>query len=223
MNPNEVVRYLHEHPEFFDQYAELLMLVTIPDPHSGRAISITEKQLFMLREKVRQLEAKLAELISFGEDNDAIAEKVHRMALALLAASDLSGVLCALYAHLGGAFAVPHVMVRLWGRGAGSTQEFVPVDEALREQAAALKLPYCGPAAGQAVVGWFGERGSHIRSLAQMPLRESGRGAEPWGKCYGLLVLGSEEPHRFYPEMGTMYLERIGEMASAALQRVTSA
>jgi len=222
MSPEEVVRYLHEHPEFFDQYAELLMLVTIPDPHAGRAISITEKQLFMLREKVRQLEAKLAELISFGEDNDAIAEKVHRLSLALTAAGDLSAVLRAIYAHLGGAFAVPHVTVRLWGRGSGDGAEFAPVADDLREQVAALKLPYCGPAGGQPVVSWFGERGAHIRSLALMPLRETGKGTEAWGKCFGLLVLGSEEPHRFYPEMGTMYLERIGEMSAAALQRVVA-
>ena len=38
----------------------------------------------------------------------------------------------------------------------------------------------------------------------------------------GLLALGSEEPQRFYPEMGTLYLERIGEMASAALNRTLS-
>jgi uncharacterized protein YigA (DUF484 family) len=50
--------------------------VTLPDPHSGRAISITEKQLFNLRDKVRTLEAKLVELIGFGEENDAISDKV---------------------------------------------------------------------------------------------------------------------------------------------------
>ena len=62
MKSEDVARYLHDHPEFFDQYAEMLTLVTLPDPHSGRAISITEKQLFNLRDKVRTLEAKLVEL-----------------------------------------------------------------------------------------------------------------------------------------------------------------
>jgi hypothetical protein len=33
--------------------------------------------------------------------------------------------------------------------------------------------------------------------------------------------MASEEPTRFYPELGTLYLERIGEMAAAALLRVT--
>ena len=77
MKSEDVARYLHDHPEFFDQYADMLALVTLPDPHSGRAISITEKQLFNLRDKVRTLESKLVELIGFGEENDAIGGKVH--------------------------------------------------------------------------------------------------------------------------------------------------
>jgi uncharacterized protein YigA (DUF484 family) len=109
MKSEDVARYLHDHPEFFDQYAEMLTLVTLPDPHSGRAISITEKQLFNLRDKVRSLEAKLVELIGFGEENDSISDKVHGLAVALIAATDQAGVLRALYSHLGGAFAVPHV------------------------------------------------------------------------------------------------------------------
>jgi hypothetical protein len=41
------------------------------------------------------------------------------------------------------------------------------------------------------------------------------------GSTIGMLALGSEDSKRFYPEMGTLYLERIGEMVSAALTRVS--
>jgi len=214
MKSEDVARYLHDHPEFFDQYADMLALVTLPDPHSGRAISITEKQLFNLRDKVRTLEAKLAELISFGEENDAISGKVHGLAVALAAAPDQAAVVRALYSHLGGAFAVPHVTLRLWGAGQGDGHEFDAVADAAKAFAANLPRPACGVAAGQESVAWFGEAGAHLRSMAQVPLREAG------GVCFGLLVMASEEPHRFYPELGTLYLERIGEMASAALLRV---
>ena len=71
MTSEQVARYLQDHPEFFDQYADLLALVTIPDPHSGRAISISERQLISLRDKVRSLETKMSELNSFGEENDS--------------------------------------------------------------------------------------------------------------------------------------------------------
>lgn len=214
MNAENVARYLHDHPEFFDQYADVLALVTLPDPHSGRAISITEKQLFSLREKVRALEAKLAELISFGHENDAIAAKVHALAVALIAATDLDGVLRALYSHLGGVFAVPHVAIRVWGLAGGNRREFAPVDEATKAFAAALPRPQCGTTSGQASVAWFGDAAAHLRSMVQLPLRDRE------GSCLGLMVLASEEAHRFYPELGTLYLEQIGEMSAAALLRV---
>ena len=38
-------------------------------------------------------------------------------------------------------------------------------------------------------------------------------------QTFGLLVLGSEEAQRFYPEMGTLYLKRLGELVSAAITR----
>jgi len=216
MKSEDVARYLHDHPEFFDQYAETLALVTLPDPHSGRAISITEKQLFNLRDKVRALEAKLADLIGFGEENDSISEKVHGLAVALIAATDQASVVRALYSHLGGAFAVPHVTLRLWGAGQGDGHEFDAVADTVKAFASSLSRPYCGTVTGQESLAWFGDNATHLRSMTQVPLRESG------GVCFGLLVMASEEAHRFYPELGTLYLERIGEMASAALLRVAS-
>ncbi|MDP2135274.1 MAG: DUF484 family protein [Sulfuritalea sp.] len=214
MKSEEVARYLHDHPEFFDQYADLLALVTLPDPHTGRAISITEKQLFNLRDKVRTLEAKLVELIGFGEENDAISDKVHELAVALIAATDQATVTRALYSHLGGAFAVPHVALRLWGAGAGPGHEFEAVTDAVRAFASGLQRPYCGTVNGQESLAWFGAAAGHLRSITQVPLRD------PGGACFGLLVMASDDANRFYPELGTLYLERIGAMASAALLRV---
>lgn len=216
MNAEDVARYLHDHPEFFDHYADVLALVTLPDPHTGRAISITEKQLFSLREKVRVLEAKLAELVSFGHENDAISAKVHGLAVALIAAVDTHAVVRALYSHLGGAFAVPHVSLRLWGLAAGEGREFEAVDDGIKAFAAGLHRPYCGTTLKQESTAWFGDAAPHLRSMAQVPLREQG------GVCFGLLVMASEEPHRFYPDLGTLYLEHIGDLAAAALLRVAS-
>lgn len=213
MNAESVARYLHDHPAFFDQYADLLTLITIPDPHNGRAISITEKQLFTLRDKVRTLESKLVELISFGEENDSISGKVHNLGVALIGATDHASVVRLLYSHLGGAFTVPHVALRLWGTGKGSGHEMAPVSDAAKAFAASLRRPLCGSTNGQVALPWFGEAAAHLRSMAQVTLRE------PGGACFGLLVMASEEPHRFYPDLGTLYLERIGEMAATALLR----
>ncbi|MDP3037950.1 MAG: DUF484 family protein [Rhodocyclaceae bacterium] len=222
----DVAQYLKDHPEFFTQYADVLAQITFPDPHGGRAVSITERQIVTLRDQIRRLENKLAELIRFGEENDALSGKAHRLDVALAGAADVGSVLRVLYAHLGGDFAVPHVAVRLWEvAGDAGSPEFTPMSAAAHEFAAALKRPYCGAGGGPDVLGWFGERGSHVRSLALVTLR---RGSEtvgvvpPTSTTFGLLALGSEEPQRFYPEMGTLYLERIGEVAAAAFDRTLS-
>jgi uncharacterized protein YigA (DUF484 family) len=208
-----VARYLQAHPDFFERHDDLLTLLHIPGSHGDQAISISERQMPALREKARQLEGKLAQLIRFGEENDAISEKVHRLAVELLAAGDLPTVINSIYDHLGGAFAVPHVALRLWqAPGSGDSAEFAPLDSAARDFASGLTHPYCGPTAGQDATLWFGERGSHIRSLALVPLRCN-------GATFGALVLASEEAHRFYVEMGTLYLARIGELAANAILR----
>lgn len=214
MKSEDVAHYLQDHPEFFEHHSEMLALVTLPDPHSGRAISITEKQLIKLRDKVRALEAKLVELIRFGEENDAISDKVHGLAVALNSASDMRDVLRVLYSHLGGAFAVPHVTLRLWGAGAGEGQEFEAVADSVMSFATNLQQPYCGSVTDQETLAWFGDAATHLRSMTQVPLRAGN------GVCCGLLVMASDDPRRFYPELGTLYLERIGDLASAALLRV---
>ena len=128
MDASEVAEYLKDHPEFFEQYADLLSQIDIPSPHGNNAISMTERQMATLRDKAKQLEAKMAELIRFGEENDAIGDKVHELGVALTAAADLPAVLRAIYAHLGGAFAVPHVVVRLWAAddSRSASAEFAP-------------------------------------------------------------------------------------------------
>ena len=107
MNAEQVAQYLQDHPQFFEEHAELMTHLVVPHPHSGRAISITERQMLTLRDKNRQLEAKLGELIGFGEENDVISEKVHALSVALIAATVMDSVLDAIQAHLAGAFAVP--------------------------------------------------------------------------------------------------------------------
>ncbi|OQY69471.1 MAG: hypothetical protein B6D47_09235, partial [Rhodocyclaceae bacterium UTPRO2] len=140
-------------------------------------------------------------------------EKVHRLATALAGARDFAAVRRVLLTHLGEDFAVPHVAFRLWNLPPQpDAAEFAEVGEQTRIFAAGLAHPFCGANAGFEAAAWFGEAGGQVRSLALVALR---RDAE----TVGLLALGSEDVQRFYPEMGTLYLGHIGELASAALLR----
>jgi uncharacterized protein YigA (DUF484 family) len=178
----------------------------IPHPHGGRAIPISERQILSLREKSRRLESKLSELIRFGEQNDAITEKLHRLTLTLIAARDLDDVLSTLARSLREDFAVPHVAVRLAGSGAET-----PMSEEARSFAAGLNGPYCSVQPMADTAHWFGADASELRSFAYVPLRGQ--------QALGLLALAAEDAQRFYPEMGTLYLRRLGDIAAAAIQR----
>lgn len=214
--PEDVADYLKNNPGFFEQYADLISQIFLPHPHGGRAISLAERQMLTLREKNRQTESKLAELIAFGEENDAISEKVHRLSVALIAAETFQAVIHLLNFHLRDDFSVPHVALRLWDKPADieDLPEFAAVSEELQVFAETLVHPYCGSTAGFGTASWFGEHANHIRSQALIALRNG-------GGTIGMVALGSEEAQRFYTDMGTLYLERLGEMVSAALARVT--
>src|SRR5688572_14249516 len=108
MRHEEVAAWLKANPEFFEQYATLLSEIHIPHPHGGRTISISERQTLKLREDSKRLESKLREVIQFGEENDAISEKVHRISLSLIASQDIRGLLSSVYLSLREDFAVPH-------------------------------------------------------------------------------------------------------------------
>ncbi|MDP5239366.1 DUF484 family protein [Uliginosibacterium sp. 31-16] len=212
MNAQDIITFFQAHPEFFDEHPDLLNQLTVPHPMNGQAISLTERQLLTLREKLAQVQGKLAELVSFGEENDVIAEKVHRLTLSLLLAESFEAVNFAVYNHLQEDFAVPHVALRIWNSILKRpVPEFIEVSEELRFFAADLRQPYCGPAAPHGeILGWFGENGAFLESIALIPLRRD-------AQIFGMLALGSEDPQRFFPEMGTMYVERIGDLVGAAV------
>jgi uncharacterized protein len=210
MNAEDIARYLRTHPQFFDQHPELLEGMNVPHPYGGRAIPLAERQMVAVREKLKLLEGKLAELLHFGEDNDAISEKVHRLAVALTAARDFPALARSLYFHLREDFAVPHVALRIWGKGVPADfEEARAVEEAQRQHAVDMGSPQCGPAGGNPFVPWFGEAAEHVRSVALVPLGET--------TVFGLLALGSEDAKRFFPDMGTLYLRRIGELCAAGV------
>jgi uncharacterized protein YigA (DUF484 family) len=214
LTAEEVAAFLSQNPGFFEQHVDLLMNLQIPHPHGGRAVSIGERQLVAVREKSKLLEDKLRELIQFGEENDAVGGKVHQLACRLIEAPSLDAVLDTLYLDLLDHFAVPHVAVRLWNVAEENpeTKEFAAVPAEMREFVEKMVTPYCGHHPVYESQAWFGEAAPHLKSFALVALMRD-------GLTFGVVALASEDPKRFYPEMGTLYLARIGELMSHALWR----
>ena len=212
MTDEDVVQYLQEHPEFLDAHADILANLTIPDPHNGRAIPIAERQLSQLRERNTVLETKLHELITFGEQNDAIGERMHRITVALLSSASLEDALRVLYFNLREDFAVPHIAVRLWQvDDHAELTEFSKVSEEIVVFAQSLATPYCAHNPMFDSLQWFGDAQPALQSFAYVTLGNK--------SFQGLLALASEDAERFYPEMGTLYLQRLGEISTAVVSR----
>lgn len=208
MNSEDIAQYLKSHPEFFEQYAEMMSEIHIPHPHGGRTIPISERQILTLRDKSKQLETKLREVIQYGEENDVVGQKMHALTLALLRAPDAHSVVQIAIKQLHEDFAVPQVILRLW-RGAGDAPEFAEVSETTRGFVGALTEPSCSAEPAADTASLFAASETKPSSYAYVPLRD--------GDAFGLIALASEDPQRYYAGMGTLYLTRLCELIACAL------
>ncbi len=213
IDAHAVALYLEDHPQFFDQHPELIAGLKLTTALGGRTVSLHERQVEVLRDKVRQLELKLGNQGHVARDNESIMEKFHQWVLRLLSSDD-GRKPEVLLASLRECFGVPAASLRLWGPGTDSSDvwhEGPEMDEA-QSLANQQTAPYCGAPAGKPGIRWL-EHASTMQSVALVPLKKSDA-----SESFGLLVLGSPDPKRFSPELATDILERIGETASAALK-----
>ncbi len=210
LQPEDVARYLAAHPEFFDQFPHLLTDLRLSHPFDGRAIPIAERQILQLRDKIALLENKLAEFVQFGEENDRTTQKLHLLTLDLAGADDLATLLAMLYRHLDETFGLPQATVRLWQHDP-DLDECAACSDAFRQWVNGLDAPQCGTALHPELDAWTTQPEA-AQSQAAVPLRHR--------NTVGVLVLTSPDAQRFYADMGTLYLQRLGEIAAAAIERL---
>lgn len=213
---DDIANYLANTPDFFERHASLLAAVQLTSPHGHRAVSLQERQAALLREKIRGLELKAADMIRHGQENSAIVDKLQRWTRELLRTREARDLPTVAARELAAQFLVPQVAVKVWGVSPEHTVE--PFAQGASAQvvafASSLARPFCGTNPGLEAAQWLDDPGSAV-SLALIPLRV---GAAP--QAFGLLVLASGDAQRFAADMGTEFLERIGELASAALSRL---
>lgn len=208
-----IAEYLLDHPHFFEEHAELLSTVKLTSPVMGRAVSLQERQMEILREKIKVQELHMADLMRIAQENDDITSKFQAWSRVLLLTRNEADLPRVLTTQLKEIFHVPQVSVRLWKLDDTHAQAWYTkeVSDDARIFANGLGAPFCGPNKDFEAAGWL-EDASAVKSIAMMPLR---MGTSP--EAYGLLVLGSGDTNRFTTEMGIDFLTRIGQTASAAL------
>ena len=218
---DDIAQFLTNTPGFFERHAEVLASVQITSPHGARAVSLQERQAEMLREKIKGLEQRIMEMVRNSTENAAIANKVHQWTGSLLQVRDPFDLPQAVVDGVRTLFDVPQAAVRVWEVAA----PYIDADftqgasEDARAFASSLTMPFCGPNLGFEPAAWLtNEAGEPAQSLALLPLRAGAiDSATP---AFGLLVLGSQDPQRFDATMGTEFLSRMAELASAALLRL---
>jgi uncharacterized protein YigA (DUF484 family) len=209
----DIADFLQSNPEFFQDHAEVFANLRVPHPHQARAISLGERQIMTLRTRAKDLEWKLAGLMHNASSNEKISAALNAWCRRLLAEPDATALPAHMVRGLSDLFDLPAIALRLWDLpGLGESEFAQDVTESVKAYAKDLVQPYCGPLDGQEAASWLG---STPASLAIVALRPDAA-HEP----LGLLVLGSDDPDRFTPDMATDFLQIINGLASASLLRL---
>ena len=213
---NDIANYLANTPGFFERQAELLGSIQLTSPHGQRAVSLQERQMEMLRDKIKGLETKIIEMIRHGQENLVLSEKLHRWTRTLMLTPNPGDLPEVLVRELKHQFMIPQAGIRVWGGSEmfGGMPFARAVGDDLKVFSASLSVPYCGVNSGFEAAQWLEEPAAAM-SLAMIPLREGGNTG-----AFGLLVLASPDATRYTADMGTEFLSRVGEIASAALSRL---
>ena len=211
-----IAAYLQRNPEFFERHQAVLARLRLPHVRGGSTISLVERQIEVLREKLATLEGKLAEFVRVARANDAIAERLQRFTRRLVRELARGEAVARIEAGLREDFDASHSVMVLIGeypdllpqrfvRCVASDEPHLKSFESLF----ASGKPRCGQARDSQREFLFGPEGADLASFALVPLGEKG--------AMGLLALGSTDRDRFHPGMSTEFLARLAELVTDAL------
>ena len=214
LGAHEVAAWLRRHPKFLQQFPDLAISMIVPR-EEGPAASLASYQLDVLRDKNRELSRRLHELFANAQENERLAVRTHQLTLALLKQGNAAGTVCAMAASLEEDFHGDLVRIVLFEPVAGLDEaEWLHVIDAADARLAPFRdalaegEPICGRLHADKNAFLYGMRAEEVHSSALLPL-----------PGIGVLAVGSADPNRFFPGMGTLFLRMMGEALAVALQR----
>jgi uncharacterized protein YigA (DUF484 family) len=214
LGAHEVAAYLRRHPGFLQQFPDLGLSLVVPR-EEGPAASLASYQLEVLRDKNRELNRRLHELFANAQDNERLAVRSHQLTLALMKQGDAAGTLRAMAASLAEDFQGDLVRIVVFdpvdGLEDADWLQVVAVDDkavAPFRDCLADGEPLCGRLQPDKHALLYGVRADEVQSSALLPM-----------PGVGLVAVGSRDPNRFYPGMGTLFLRMMAEALAVALAR----
>ena len=212
----QVVAFLKANPDFLERYPEVFEILELRHP-AGAAISLIERQVEILRGKSGRLEDRLKTLLDAARDNEQRAANVHRLARSLIRAPTLAATISALRKCLREDFQVDEIYVGL--SSAAIKREDIeglhvidpdgPLTKAF-SNFFRTRLLECGPLDEARARLLFPHAKVLPKSAAVVPLEKD--------KDLGLMVLASQDPQRFQPRQGRLFLDMAAELLAAAVR-----
>ncbi|HEY0295523.1 MAG TPA: DUF484 family protein [Bordetella sp.] len=210
----DIADFLAQHPAFFEEHADVFTAMRVPHPHSGQTISLAERQILTLRERGREQEWRINELVRNAVANETITTRLTQWCEGLVGEANPQHLPGAIALGLGEQFKIEHVALRLWSLPglAADSGYAAGVSEDVRTFADSLKTPYCGNDTEFEAAAWLDAKPKSLALIALRPAEDEA--------SIGLLALGSDDPARFDPDMGTVFLDTIARLSCAALRRL---
>jgi len=214
LGAHEVAAWLRRHPMFLKQFPDLAVSLVVPR-EDGPAASLASYQLEVLRDKNRELSRRLQELFGNAQENERLAVRTHQLALGLMRQDSGAGTLRAMAASLAEDFQGDLVRIVTFAPIEGLEDadwwQSIPEGDARLspfKDAIAEAEPICGRLHPDKHALLYDTRAEEIQSTALLPVAG-----------VGLVAIGSRDPNRFFPGMGTLFLRMMGETLAVALQR----
>lgn len=218
LGAHEVAAWLRRHPNFLQQFPDLSLSLVVPR-EEGSAASLASYQLEVLRDKNRELNRRLHELSGNAQENERLAVRTHQLTLALMRQGSAADTLRAMAASLAEDFNGDLVRLVLFEPVAGLVDGIDDADWLQQIDADDARLqpfrdcladgePLCGRLQPEKHALLYGMRAEDVQSSALVPL-----------PGVGLVAVGSGDPNRFFPGMGTLFLRMMGEALDTALAR----
>lgn len=208
----QVCQYLSAETDFFDRHPELLESMELPH-ESGKAVSLIERQISVLRDRNLEMRARLNNLLETARANDKLFEKTKRLVLALLETDSLSKAIDTVYDSLKNDFQIEHYQLILFSAENSLTSQarVVSLDQGSQAIGGLLRSnrATCGVLRDKELSFLFEEQAEAIKSVAVVPLNN--------GNTFGVLAIGSSDPLYYKSSMGTLFLSYIGEVLNRAL------
>lgn len=210
-----VVDYLKNHPDFLEQRPDALTSLDLSH-RSGEAVSLIERQVELLRSRNAEMEKQLASLMRVATENEQLITRLHRLTIELMPVAERSAFFTQLGNRLLNDFNADILQICLFdselAKEAGEDVAVIDAEDPEVEAFAPLlkkQNATCGRLNESKMNFLFGSKARWVQSVALVPLGQDGE--------LGMMAIGSSDQARFYPGMGTLFLDLLAEVIAARL------